>query len=168
MNTALSIKDKLDSLYNEILNGRHDVFEELDKIMVDILHLKDVEIQDNDEKAFVDGLIDSFIEKINLTFDILDVKKDNLLTLEHLKDEFHILEIKRFNIENSYVMGILKVADIDSFKEHLFQFRNLLYAITISDSNLLEIAKMKSKIQHFNTEILEDEDILKQAYENSN
>ena len=65
-------------------------------------------------------------------------------------------------------MGILKVADIDSFKEHLFQFRNLLYAITISDSNLLEIAKMKSKIQHFNTEILEDEDILKQAYENSN
>jgi hypothetical protein len=168
MNTALGIKDKLDSLYNEVLNGKQDVFEELDRIMVGILHLKDFDIQDNDEKAFVDGLIASFVEKINLTYDILDVKKDNLLTLEHLKDEFHVLEIKRFNIENNYVKGILKIVDIDSFKEHLFQFRNLLYAITISDSNLLEIAKMKSKIQHFNTEILEDEDILKQAYENSN
>lgn len=168
MNTALDIKDKLDSLYNEVLNGKQDVFEELDRIMVDILHLKDVEIQDNDEKAFVDGLITSFVEKINLTYEILDVKKDNLLTLEHLKEEFHVLEIKKFNIENNYVMGILKIIDIDSFKEHLFQFRNLLYAITISDSNLLDIAKMKSKIQHFNSEILEDEDILKQAYENSN
>ena len=65
-------------------------------------------------------------------------------------------------------MNVLKIGDIDSFKDELFHFRNLLYAITISDSNLLEIAKMKSKIQHFNTEILEDEDILKQAYDNSN
>ena len=44
----------------------------------------------------------------------------------------------------------------------------MLYAIPISDNNLLEIAKMKSKIQHFNTQILEEEDILRAAYENSN
>ena len=50
----------------------------------------------------------------------------------------------------------------------LFQFRNTLYAIPINDDNLLEIAKMKSKIQHFNTYVLEDEEILKQAYKNSN
>ena len=57
---------------------------------------------------------------------------------------------------------------INLFKDELFQFRNMLYAIPISDNNLLEIAKMKSKIQHFNTEILEDEDILRVAYANSN
>jgi len=168
MNCVLDIKDRLDNLYSEVLNGRQDIFDESDKLIVEILQLKDENILDKDEKEFVDGLIVSFIEKINLMYEILDVKKDNLLTLEHLKEEFHKLEIKKFNIENNYVMGILKINDINSFKDDLFQFRNLLYAITISDSNLLEIAKMKSKIQHFNTEILEDEEVLKQAYDNSN
>lgn len=168
MNEALIIKDTLDSLYNEVLNGKQDIFSESDKLMVDILRLKDISIIDKDEQEFVDGLIYSFIDKINLMYEILDVKKDNLLTLEHLEEEFHKLEMKRFNIENSYIMGIIKSEDLNSFGEELFQFRNLLYAIPISDSNLLQIAKMKSKIQHFNTEILEDEDILRVAYENSN
>lgn len=168
MNAALIIKDKLDSLYNQALNGKQDIFIDSDKIMIDILKLKDAEIEDKDEREFVDGLIHSFVEKINLMYEILDVKKDNLLTLEHLDEEFHKLEIKKFNIENSYIMGMIKIDDINLFKDELFQFRNMLYAIPISDSNLLEIAKMKSKIQHFNTQILEDEDILRIAYENSN
>lgn len=168
MNDALIIKDKLDNLYNQVLNGKQDIFIESDKIMIDILKLKDTTIEDKDEYEFVDGLIHSFVEKINLMYEILDVKKDNLLTLEHLDEEFHKLEIKKFNIENSYIMGMIKIDDINLFKDELFQFRNMLYAIPISDSNLLEIAKMKSKIQHFNTQILEDEDILRVAYENSN
>ena len=65
-------------------------------------------------------------------------------------------------------MGMVTIDTINSFKESLFQFRNMLYAIPISDNNLLEVAKMKSKVQHFNTEVLEDEEILKQAYSNSN
>ena len=168
MNNALIIKDKLDNLYNEVLNGRQDVFEESDKLILEILSLKEIDYQDNDEKEQVNELIHSFIDKINLMYELLDVKKDNLLTLEHLQEEFHKLEIKRFMIENTYVMGMIKVEEINCFKEELFSFRNMLYAIPISDSNLLDIAKMKSKIQHFNTEILEDEDILRQAYENSN
>lgn len=168
MNEALVIKDTLDNLYNEVLNGKQDIFGESDKLMIDILKLKDLYIVDKDEQEFVDGLIHSFVDKINLMYEILDVKRDNLLTLEHLSDEFHRLEIKRFNIENSYIMGIIKIEDINSFGDELFKFRNMLYAIPISDSNLLQIAQMKSKIQHFNTEILEDEDVLKVAYENSN
>lgn len=168
MNDALIIKDKLDNLYNQVLNGKQDIFIDSDKIMIDILKLKDTTIEDKDEYEFVDGLIHSFVEKINLMYEILDVKKDNLLTLEHLEEEFHKLEIKKFNIENSYIMGMIKIDNINIFKDELFQFRNMLYAIPISDSNLLEIAKMKSKIQHFNTQILEDEDILRVAYENSN
>jgi hypothetical protein len=31
---------------------------------------------------------------------------------------------------------------------------------------MLEVAKMKSMVQHFNTEILEDEDVLRVAYSN--
>ena len=168
MNDALIIKDKLDNLYNEVLNGKEDVFKEADSIMIDIYKLEDIDIIDKDEEEFVNGLIHSFVDKINLMYDILDVKKDNLLTLEHLEEEFHKLEIKKFNIENSYIMGIIKIEDINAFGDELFQFRNMLYAIPISDSNLLEVAKMKSKIQHFNTQILEDEDILQQAYGNSN
>ena len=114
-------------------------------------------------RPYHSGLSDAY-----LMYEILDVKKDNLLTLEHLSDEFHRLEIKRFNIENSYVMGMIRIEDINSFGDELFKFRNMLYAIPISDNNLLQIAQMKSKIQHFNTEILEDEDILRVAYANSN
>ena len=33
---------------------------------------------------------------------------------------------------------------------------------------LLEVAKMKSKLQHYNTEVLEDEELLRLAYSNSN
>lgn len=168
MNDVLIIKDKLDILYNQVLNGRQDIFSDSDKIMIDILRLKDAKIADKDEEEFVNGLIHSFVDKINLMYEILDVKKDNLLTLEHLEENFHKLEIQKFNIENAYIMGMIKSADIELFKEELFKFRNLLYAIQISDSNLLSIAKMKSKIQHFNTQVLEDEDILRVAYENSN
>lgn len=168
MNTALIIKDKIDILYNEVLNGKHDVFSESDKLILEILSLKEIDYQDKEEQEQVNELIHSFIDKINLIYEILDIKKDNLLTLEHLQEEFHKLEIKRFTIENSYVMGMVKIEEINIFKDELFSFRNMLYAIPISDSNLLDIAKMKSKIQHFNTEILEDEDILRQAYENSN
>lgn len=167
MNIALNIKDRLDNLYNEVLNGKQEIFLELDQLIVEILKLKEIELPD-DEVEPVNELIHSFIDKINLIYEILDVKKDNLLTLEHLKEEFHKLEMKRFVLENNYVMGMLKIEEINSFKDELFSFRNMLYAIPISDSNLLDIAKMKSKIQHFNTEILEDEDILRQAYENSN
>lgn len=167
MNIALNIKDRLDNLYNEVLNGKQEIFLELDQLIVEILKLKEIELPD-DEVEPVNELIHSFIDKINLIYEILDVKKDNLLTLEHLKEEFHKLEMKRFVLENNYVMGMLKIEEINNFKDELFSFRNMLYAIPISDSNLLDIAKMKSKIQHFNTEILEDEDILRQAYENSN
>ncbi len=168
MNEALEIKDRLDNLYTQVINGKQDIFKESDQIMLDILKLKEMSINDDDVREFVVGLISSFVEKINLMYEVLDVKKDNLLTLEHLSEEFHKLEIKKFNIENSYIMGMVKIEDINNFADELFQFRNLLYAIPISDNNLLEIAKMKSKIQHFNTQVLEDEEVLRTAYDNSN
>lgn len=91
-----------------------------------------------------------------------------MLTLENIEEEFEKITIKRFEIINNYVMGIVRKEEIDAFRDTLFAFRKVLYAIPISDSNLLKIAKMKSKIQHFETEVLEDEEVLRVAYQNSN
>ena len=88
------------------------------------------------------------------------------MTLEDLKKEMYLLELERYDIENSYVMGKLSVKQIDHFRDLLFKFREILYAYPISEENLLDIAKLKSKVQHFNTQILEDEDILRGAYDN--
>lgn len=88
--------------------------------------------------------------------------------LNKIREDFKALEIKKFNIINSYIMGVVKIEEIDVFKNELFRFRDMLYAIPISDDNILEIASLKSKVQHFNTEVLEDEEILRVAYQNSN
>ena len=78
------------------------------------------------------------------------------------------VEYKRFQIVNNYVMGIVKISEIKEFKDLLFGFRDKLYAIAISDDYIVEIAKMKSMVQHYNTEILEDENMLEMAYSNVN
>ncbi len=168
MEELLLLKDKLDNLYNRVVDGNQDVLDELDDLLLVLLKYDDLSKYNSEEVEQIISLINSFTEKINLIYELLEVKRDNLLSLENLREEFAKLEMKRFMIVNNYVMGIVTIDDINSFRESLFQFRNRLYAISISDNNLLEIAKMKSKVQHFNTEVLEDEDVLKQAYTNKN
>ncbi len=79
--------------------------------------------------------------------------------MEKIEDELMELELLKFKIMENYVKGILTKKEIDEFKTKLFTFKDALYVIPISDSNLLKIAKMKSKIQHFETEVLEDEEV---------
>lgn len=156
------IQNKINDIYNKVFNGNKDVLEELDNLIVETLKY------DTLEQSEYKDLLNTFIEKINLIYEMLEIKKDSLITVEMLKEEFKILELRRFEIENNYVMGILKIEDVENFRNILFNFRKKLYAIPISDNNILEIAKMKSKVQHFDTEISEDEDILQVAYANSN
>ena len=70
------------------------------------------------------------------------------------------------NIINGYIKGIVKKEEIDRFEKALFEFREKLYDFVWDEENMLEVAKMKSMVQHFNTEILEDEDVLRVAYSN--
>ena len=91
-----------------------------------------------------------------------------MIDLEYLRKEFRIIEILRFNIVSNYVTGMVNAQDIEQFKDKFFTFREHLYGFETDEENLLEIAKMKSKLQHFNTEVLEDEDLLKVAFSNSN
>lgn len=168
MEEILKLKEELDVLYDEVVNGNRDRLEELDKFILKLASFDSFNTSSAEELLFIDSLFNSLIEKMNLICDLLIVKKENLLTMDNIREEFKRLELKRFQIVNNYVLGMVELSQINIFKEELFQFRNMLYAIPISDDNLLEIAKMKSKIQHFNTEVLEDEEILKQAYNNLN
>lgn len=88
------------------------------------------------------------------------------MSLEELRIEFLKIEAERFTIINGYIMGIIKKAEIDRFEKALFEFREKLYDFVWDEENMLEVAKMKSMVQHFNTEILEDEDVLRVAYSN--
>ena len=88
------------------------------------------------------------------------------MSLEELRNAFVLIEKERFTIINSYIMGILKKEEIDRFEKVLFEFREKLYDFVWDEENMLEVAKMKSMVQHFNTEILEDEDVLRVAYSN--
>lgn len=168
MEELLLLKDKLDILYNKVVDGNQSVLDELDNLLLVLLKYDDLSKYNRDEVEQIISLINAFTEKVNLIYELLEVKRDDLLSLENLREDFSKLEMKRFVIVNNYVMGMVTVDDIDSFRDSLFQFRNRLYAIPISDNNILEIAKMKSKVQHFNTEVLEDEEVLKQAYANKN
>lgn len=88
--------------------------------------------------------------------------------IDIIRDEFINLEALHFNITNCYIMGVITTSDIDRFKEALDGFRAILYDFEPDEETLLEIAKMKSVVQHYNTEILEDEEVLRVAYSNSN
>ena len=88
------------------------------------------------------------------------------MSLDDLRNQFLKIETKRFNIINGYIKGIVKKEEIDRFEKALLEFREDLYKFICDDENILEIAKMKSKVQHFNTEILEDEDVWNVAYLN--
>ena len=76
------------------------------------------------------------------------------------------IEKKRYNILNEYIMGMVNIDKINSFGKDLESFRELVYSIETDEGNLLKIANIKSKIQHYYTEIMEDEDILQVAYNN--
>ncbi len=168
MQSILELKNRLDNLYNRVVNNNEDVLVAMDELLVEIIKYENLDGYNDEEVEMIVSLISSFTEKANIIYDLLDIKRDNLLTIENLRNEFRMIEMKRFNIVNNYVMGIVKISDVNSFKDNLFNFRNKLYAIPINDDNLLEIAKMKSKIQHYNTEVLEDEELLRLAYSNSN
>lgn len=165
---CLDILKDIDKLYIKVLSGNKDVIDELDILLIQILEYDDLSSYNDDEIELISLVIKNITDKVNLIYKLLDLNIKKEIILEDLEKEFKELEMKRFETVNRYVMGMISVEDIDDFKKVLFDFRDRLYAIQINDTNILRIAKMKSKVQHFDTEILEDEDVLRVAYANSN
>lgn len=87
--------------------------------------------------------------------------------IEEIRKLFFVLEKERFTIVNNYIMGIISIQEVTMFGQKIEKIRNLLDNFQTNDENLLEIAKYKSKIQHFYTEIMEDEELLRMAYSNN-
>lgn len=155
---------ELDKIYGEVIHGHELEQEKLDGLIQEILQYdRTLNEEYNDVLAMA---IKIFGMKVNLINQLNERTPKQEEEFDKIRDTFKILEMKRFEIINNYVMGTVKKADIERFGNLLFNFRKRLYAIPICDSNLLEIAKMKSKIQHFETEVLEDEDVLRVAYQN--
>jgi len=165
---ALKLLRDIDKIYERVILGENDLLDELDNLLIKVLDYDDLSKYNQEETEILSMVIDAITDKVNLIYKINKLDNSDELTIEKLRNDFQKLEMRRFDVANNYVMGIIKIEDVDLFREMLFTFRKDLYAIPINDSNLLEIARMKSKIQHFETEILEDEDVLRVAYENSN
>lgn len=87
--------------------------------------------------------------------------------IEEIRKLFFVLEKDHFTIVNNYIMGIISIQEVTIFGQKIEKIRNLLDNFQTNDENLLEIAKYKSKIQHFYTEIMEDEELLRMAYSNN-
>ncbi len=87
--------------------------------------------------------------------------------IEEIRKLFFVLEKDHFTIINNYIMGIISIQEVTMFGQKIEKIRNLLDNFQTNDENLLEIAKYKSKIQHFYTEIMEDEELLRMAYSNN-
>ena len=87
--------------------------------------------------------------------------------IEKIRKLFFVLEKDHFTIVNNYIMGIISIQEVTMFGQKIEKIRNLLDNFQTNDENLLEIAKYKSKIQHFYTEIMEDEELLRMAYSNN-
>ena len=73
MDKALELKDKIDNLYNEVRNDIQGGISKLDKLFVEVLSLEDLSGYNEEEKQQIKELINSFIYKIKLIYEILEV-----------------------------------------------------------------------------------------------
>ena len=166
INYYLEMYRKLSLLYVDALNGKQNVLLELNKVYDELLESKEELLKINEKDiSVVSDILNAANIQVRIINYVLEQKRE-LYSLDELRQEFIKLEQFRFNIINSYVMGIVKIDEINRFKEELEGFREKIYRIPLNHEILLEVAKMKSKVQHFYTEILEDEEVLNVAYRN--
>ena len=86
------------------------------------------------------------------------------MNLDLIQKEFTELQNKHFNLVNSYITGKVDKADYKDFTVSLFSLRKKLDEYKPKEDEILTIAQMKSRIQHFITDSVEDEEILKSMF----
>ena len=172
LSEILKLVSEADNIYKKVISGNKNVEEELSLVVDKMVNCADrLEELNLDDKDLALAIITNFNSKIDLINLLLpkDLFNPNEIGMDYLRRTMESLEMKRFDIMNKYVMGSLIKEELDAFGEELEAFRKRVYEVIPEDDDiLLEIAKMKSKIQHLNTEVLEDEEVLKVAYSNSN
>ena len=88
-------------------------------------------------------------------------------SMAELQKAYIELEKKHFVIIDSYVVGMVTTEEIKDFEQFYLEMREAVYQMEINDENVGEIARIKSNLQHYYTEILEDDELLTVAYNNS-
>ena len=158
----LALLSRINSIYSDMLNKKYESYDKLKDINKELNLLKEDIIPDNE-------IIGMIIKACNDQINIINyLNKELTNDMETIRTNFLIIEKEHYEITNRYIKGIINTDDINNFKENILKFKNILYKFPTTEENIHEIAKMKSKIQHFTTEILEDEDVLRMAYHNSN
>lgn len=94
-------------------------------------------------------------------------KVKKYFSFAELNEDFMILERIHYLIIQAYICGEVKIVQINDFSEQLNLIRDSIDTLEKDEENIYNIAKIKSKMQHFYTEILEDEELLTMAYKNS-
>jgi len=157
----LKLLSRINSIYDDMLNKKYESYDKLKDILKELTILKDEIVPGDNE--IIHNIIRSCNEQISL-INYLNTMLNN--DLEKIRREFVLVEKEHFEITNKYIKGQIKTEDVRKFEKVLSSFKTILYKYQPDDESILEIAKMKSKVQHFTTEILEDEDVLRIAYSN--
>ena len=168
----LETVSELDSLYKSLIKGNKNIEKKLNDLINKMMkYTEDIESLDMETKELAIRAITIFNSKVELINDLLnkDIFKPSAIDMRYLRDTMDSLEVKRYELLNNYVLGKIIKEELDEFEKELLAFKKRVYEMEPEDDEmLLEIARMKSKIQHLNTEVLEDEDVLRVAYMNSN
>ena len=161
----LGLLGNINRMYIDVLNGCSVDINLLDSFNVELSNIPFKEFN-VEEKDILSSVVTSCVEQVNLINYLVMKREFNVSSIDGLREEFVVIEKERFNIINSYIVGILKKSEIDRFEELWSCFKEKLYQYSPLEDELLEVAKMKSKMQHFSTEIFEDEEVLRVAYRN--
>ena len=84
--------------------------------------------------------------------------------IEELKKEFLHLEKEHFYIINNYITNKVTKEEYKNFTVKLFKFREKLDSYKPKPEEIYEVAGMKSRVQHYITDTVEDEEILKSLF----
>lgn len=160
----LNLLNRINKIYGDMLNKKYESFNSLKDIHKELTMLKE-EIKTSENEELVKKILSICNEEINL---ITFLNNEYCKGIDYIRSSFLDVEKMHYEVTNKYITGIILPGDIKDFEKKLIGFKTILYKHNPIEENVMEIAKMKSKVQHFTTEILEDEDVLKIAYENEN
>lgn len=161
----MGILSNINRMYIDVLNGSL-----IDEVLLEQFNdeLMSISFKDfgEQEQDILSSVVTSSLEQFNLIKYVLCKRKNNEVTFDILRSEFVFVEAEHFNILNSYVQGNLMKNQIDLYYDMWQKFREKLYQYEPLENEIMEVAKMKSKVQHFSTDIFEDEEVLSIAYSN--
>jgi hypothetical protein len=84
--------------------------------------------------------------------------------IEELRKEFISLEKEHYYIINNYITSKVSKEEYKNFTVKLFKFREKLDNYKPKTEEIYEVAGMKSRVQHYITDTVEDEEILKSLF----